>query len=233
MWNRRRYPSAKVGGFDPNVERSSLNPVWSSVSERKSGNSRSRFGSRPNVPATRPDVSAIEATANAPAPTQEGAASAAITTVERLASLVRDATRVRVVVVYGWNPLSVGGPGSFPDALLGRLGADNVVTEGPPYPQLSVERFLELAPDVVLDATADAGMNQPRPSWMNSAMVKAVRNDRVHTVRLAGMLRPGPRVVAGMKDLASSRAHDDAQSPWHERTSKKRALPSKTVDCDT
>jgi iron complex transport system substrate-binding protein len=121
-----------------------------------------------------------------------------------LAEVAKDAEKrppPRVAFVYGEVPLVLAGPGSFADAMLRVLNAKNVIEEGPSYAQYSMEKLVLDAPEVIIDATEghQAGDNRV---WSRFASIPAVKNNRVYYVGLGDVLRPGPRIVEGMRRIA-------------------------------
>lgn len=117
---------------------------------------------------------------------------------------VAGAPRVRVLLVFGLQPLSVAGPSSFADEMIRRAGGTNAVTEGGGYPTLGIERVHSLDPDVVVNAAiAEAHGNErigkDTPGW---AKVRAVVTNRVVSVTDESVLRPGPRIADGLATLA-------------------------------
>jgi iron complex transport system substrate-binding protein len=85
---------------------------------------------------------------------------------QRLAALQRARSEVRaksrgqpkkrVLIVYGFSPLVVAGPGSFADDLLPDIGATNAAEAAKtPFASYSVEAVLAGRPDVVLDCSND------------------------------------------------------------------------------
>jgi iron complex transport system substrate-binding protein len=114
--------------------------------------------------------------------------------------------KVRVLLLFGISPIVAAGPGSFPDEMLRRAGASNVVGDGGPYPTLGLEHVLALDPDVVLDATwgeADAieRLSATSPGWRE---LRAVKAGRVTHLRDEAVMRPGPRVGDGLRVLVSA-----------------------------
>jgi iron complex transport system substrate-binding protein len=112
--------------------------------------------------------------------------------------------RVRVLLVFGLEPISVAGPSSFADEMIRRAGGTNVVTEGGGYPTIGVERVMTLDPDVVVNAAIAEAHGKERigkdtPGW---ARVRAVQESRVAPVTDESVLRPGPRVADGLATLA-------------------------------
>lgn len=109
--------------------------------------------------------------------------------------------RPRVLLVFGRRPLSVAGPRTFADEMLRAAGADNVVTSGPTYPSLGVERVIELAPELILEAGMSAGADGDF-DWARYPSIPAVRDGRVVRFEDERVLRPGPRVAEGVAVLA-------------------------------
>jgi iron complex transport system substrate-binding protein len=109
--------------------------------------------------------------------------------------------RPRVLLVFGRRPLSVAGPQTFADEMLRAAGGDNVVVSGPAYPTLGIERVLELAPDVILEAGMVAGVDGDF-DWARYPSIPAVRDGRVRRFEDDRVLRPGPRVADGVAVLA-------------------------------
>ncbi len=125
--------------------------------------------------------------------------------------------RVRVLLVFGVEPLSVAGPKSFPDEMIRRAGGTNVVSEGGAYPSLGMERVINLDPDVVVAAimgeeNAASRIGKDRPGW---ASVRAVREGHVVALSDEALLRPGPRIGDGLATLARA-IHPDANVPPRE-----------------
>lgn len=123
---------------------------------------------------------------------------------EAVSRAVAALPKERVLLVFGVGPVVVAGPGGFPDELLGRAGAVNVVDAGGAYPTLGFERVLALDPGVVVDATwSERGGASPistsAPGW---ADVRAVRAGHVVVLRDDSIMRPGPRVAEGLRALA-------------------------------
>ena len=103
---------------------------------------------------------------------------------------------VRVLIVYGFQPLVVAGPGSFVHELLTDTGAVNVAQASPSaYPVFSAEAALALKPDVVVDA-ADVSTGkealQSLPGLRQARWVKPLSKD---------LLQPGPALANGLLEL--------------------------------
>jgi iron complex transport system substrate-binding protein len=106
-------------------------------------------------------------------------------------------TRPRVMLVYGFKPLVVAGPGSFADELLSDTGAVNVAAKAPnAYPVFSLERAVAEQPDVVIDcAMADDGREETR---------KLVSKPRWVKLPSRALLQPGPSLGAGLLELQAA-----------------------------
>lgn len=114
--------------------------------------------------------------------------------------------RPRVAFLFDFKPLIVAGPASFPDEILRRACAENVVTSGSMYPQLGPEGLLALDPEIVIDGSAPGAYRGDPIDLLRGieglASLRAIRERRV--ARLAGTsaLRPGPRIAAGVREVA-------------------------------
>lgn len=124
-------------------------------------------------------------------------------------------TRRRVALIYDRNPLILGGPGSFADTLITLLGAENVVKVESEYPTYAREQLLLDAPEVIIDAslthwtrtsTAVAPLTPiaHEPYWAAWRTLPAVASGQVYGVTGTELLRPGPRLVRGMRALAAA-----------------------------
>jgi iron complex transport system substrate-binding protein len=124
--------------------------------------------------------------------------------IDAVRARVRGRASPSVLAVLGQRPISVAGPGSFLDALIGIAGGRNVVRTGPRWPSLSLETVLMLAPEVVLDLTSMEGHSALRDAWSGYDAIPAVRDGRVVALTDPVVLRPGPR--AGEAALVVARA---------------------------
>ena len=114
--------------------------------------------------------------------------------------------RPRVLFLFDFAPLVAAGPGSFPDELLRRAGADNVVTSGGMYPRLGAEGVLALDPDAIVDGSAPGAYTEPPLALLGGiaglGALRAVRERRVARLEGTAALRPGPRIGEGLRQLA-------------------------------
>jgi iron complex transport system substrate-binding protein len=115
---------------------------------------------------------------------------------------------VRVLFVVGREPLVVAGPGSFPDELLGLVGAVNVASGARPWPVYPLEKAVADAPDVVVDGA----VLEPADGIARLAAVPAVRRGRVVRLPNDDAIRPGPRLPAALERLFAA-LHPGAAAP--------------------
>jgi iron complex transport system substrate-binding protein len=119
---------------------------------------------------------------------------------EATRSRIRERSRglrpVRVLLVYGFDPLVVAGPGGFGDQLLADAGALNVARDAAsPYPVYSVERVVQSQPELVLDAAnTAAGKDRIRS-------LPGLREARWAEVSGQSLMHPGPALGRGLEDL--------------------------------
>jgi len=93
--------------------------------------------------------------------------------------------KARALVVYGWRPLVVAGPGSFPDELLAATGYTNVAAGASgPWPTFSAEAAIAARPELVLDASAAHDGPEALPALA----------PRVRRLTSDALARPGPRL---------------------------------------
>jgi iron complex transport system substrate-binding protein len=141
---------------------------------------------------------------------REKEAEALISRIEATRTRVREAAKKlptpRVLLVYGWEPLVVAGPGSFADELLRDAGAVNVAADaGSAYPVYSVERVVRARPDVVVDAAhVDSGKEKFRG-------LGGLAEARWVEAPSQALLQPGPSLGRGLEELFGL-LHPDAQA---------------------
>jgi iron complex transport system substrate-binding protein len=124
--------------------------------------------------------------------------------IEAVRERVRNASRPKVLLVYGHRPLVAAGRGSFADSLLTIAGGENVLGKSKVrYPTIAMEEVIRLAPEIVIDASASgsgAEMTQAEvnKTWSRWKVLPAVKAGRIHIFDSALWFRPGPRIVQGL-----------------------------------
>jgi iron complex transport system substrate-binding protein len=119
------------------------------------------------------------------------------TAVERIRARAKGLAEKRVLFVVGREPLVVAGPGSFPDELLRIARCRNVVGGTLPWPVYPVEKAVADDPDVLVDAAA----REPADGISRLTVIPAVRRGAVVRLKNDDLLRPGPRMIAGLEAL--------------------------------
>jgi iron complex transport system substrate-binding protein len=125
-----------------------------------------------------------------------------------LVSIERDTESGQVAGLY------VAGRHTLYDEILGLAGGTNAIADTSViYPQLSAEGVLQLNPDVIVDLVSyvrsDGSDDTIARAWEALHPVAAVRNGRVHVIVGTHALRPGPRYVRFLEELARI-LHPDA-----------------------
>lgn len=117
---------------------------------------------------------------------------------ERIAARTNKPTEpaTKTLFVLGHDPLIVAGAGTFGDELITLAGGTNLAASlSQPYPQLDIEKVIELDPDVIIDSTMiPEGQPNAEAFWANYTSVSAIKTARVHTFTDPSLLRPGPRL---------------------------------------
>lgn len=121
--------------------------------------------------------------------------------------------RPKTLLVFGREPGSLrniyasAGRGFLHDMLVAAGGDDMLNDIDKESAQISTEMILARAPDVILELNAanrlnDEDLKKVLAPWMTLSSVPAVRNKRVVILFGAGLTVPGPRVVAGIEQMA-------------------------------
>ncbi|GAC1336678.1 MAG: ABC transporter substrate-binding protein [Myxococcales bacterium] len=100
----------------------------------------------------------------------------------------------RVLLVFGLEPLVVGGRTGFAGELLSDAGADNVATTADkPFFRLSEEAAVAARPEVIVLC----GVDPPQ----GRLPIRGLAGARVATLRSTALLHPGPRIPEALADL--------------------------------
>jgi iron complex transport system substrate-binding protein len=125
----------------------------------------------------------------------------------RAAGAARTGKAPRVLLVVdrelgALRSVVAAGPGTYLDELVTTLGAVNVMSgASAQYPKVSPETVLEIAPDVILDATHAADPAAAQRDWDAIGAVPAVRDHRVHMLVEPFYVSPGPRFDLALERL--------------------------------
>lgn len=124
--------------------------------------------------------------------------------IESKTKLIPDEDRMRVFVEFWNEPLMSAGKGSFIDELIRLAGGVNIAYDiKRPYSHFSPELVIRRDPDCIIlaymvnkDATKAI---RKRLGW---AEISAVKNNRIYNdINPDILLRPGPRLVEGLKEF--------------------------------
>jgi iron complex transport system substrate-binding protein len=135
--------------------------------------------------------------------------------VAAVGSRVAPEKRPRVVFLFDFKPLIAAGTDSFPADALALAGAENAVKTGSKYPTLGAEGLLALDPDVIIDGSGGAYAESADVllrAITGLADLRALREGRVVRLQGSAALRPGPRIAAGIEQIAKI-AHPRAFAP--------------------
>jgi cobalamin transport system substrate-binding protein len=112
--------------------------------------------------------------------------------------------RPGVLFILGVEPLITVGGTSFINELISRAGGDSISGEvDAEYPQYSLESAVSARPEVIFLQTGESKL----PERLNQT--PAARNNRVFQLDDNLLMRPGPRIVDGLEQMAA-RIHPEA-----------------------
>jgi iron complex transport system substrate-binding protein len=132
-----------------------------------------------------------------------------------VACAIKGKDRPRVLICIGRDVGSdqltgmyVAGRNGFYDQIINLAGGINACPDtAVAYPQLSAEGVLRLNPEVIVDLLSEMSPGRRAPKqagrqWAQMGMVDAVRNKRVHVLVGNQTLRPGPRYIDFLEQMA-------------------------------
>jgi iron complex transport system substrate-binding protein len=106
------------------------------------------------------------------------------------------------VEIYS-KPLMTAGTGTFIDNLISLAGGTNVGdTAGSGYPSFSEEVLLKDNPDVYIATTGSMASPGQIAKRSGYSALKAVKDGRVYVIDDDLLVRPGPRLIDGLEQLA-------------------------------
>lgn len=127
--------------------------------------------------------------------------------VQAVVNKVKDLPKLKVYYELWYNPLMSVGPGTFIDSLITMAGGENIFSDASTqYPMVSSEDVIARNPDVIIvpdsymasyNITVDEIAS--RSGWSS---ISAVANGRIYFIDEDIIVRPGPRLVDGLEQLA-------------------------------
>ncbi|MDQ3362005.1 MAG: ABC transporter substrate-binding protein, partial [Actinomycetota bacterium] len=106
--------------------------------------------------------------------------------------------------VWG-DPLQTAGPGSFIDDAIRLAGGTNVAADtGEAYPEYSKETLLQRDPDYYLAGRSSGVTVEEISGRPGYPALGAVKDGRVTIVNDDLVVRPGPRIVEGVREIAEA-----------------------------
>lgn len=121
--------------------------------------------------------------------------------VDRVQRRVGPFPRRRVLMIVGENPLIAVGDHNLLDELVALAGGANVAAGLGRWPRLSAEFLVTSAPEVIVDSSMGDEARGDL-SFYEGLGLDLSSKQRLHTIRLDELLRPGPRVGEGLEKLA-------------------------------
>ena len=103
------------------------------------------------------------------------------------------------------SPLMSAGPGTWVHELVSLAGGLNIFSDAKqPYPVISSETVIQRNPEIIIIKVGYMGEVakeeiKRRPGW---AVIDAVKNDRIYELEENIVIRPSPRIVQGLEELA-------------------------------
>jgi iron complex transport system substrate-binding protein len=128
---------------------------------------------------------------------------------ERVRGLARPKTLFAFPMMVGSMQMGVAGRGTFVDDLINVAGGENAYPDRADWPEISPERVIALAPEVVVvnatdDSAAPDRVEAIRRAWNRWTSIPAVAHDRVNVLTQPYLTIPGPRVGQAARLLAQT-----------------------------
>jgi iron complex transport system substrate-binding protein len=113
--------------------------------------------------------------------------------------------RPRVLHAMSVDPLISSGKGTFVHDLILLAGGKNVAEDARgKHPQLSMEEVMARDPEVILLSAmlSSDSLQDQKKWWQRWREISAVRSGRIYAVEADLILRPSPRIVKGLEEVA-------------------------------
>jgi iron complex transport system substrate-binding protein len=124
---------------------------------------------------------------------------------ETVREKVQGRPRSRVLHVLAYDPLISSGKGTFVDDLIRFAGGVNIAegAEGK-HPRYSMEEVIAQDPEVIILSSMKSKdpLADQRQWWERWKEISAVRSGRIYVIDSDLILRPSPRIVEGLEEVA-------------------------------
>lgn len=124
-----------------------------------------------------------------------------------VSAATKSAKRPRVLFAFDMNPVIAPGQDSFTNQLIGMAGGESVTKGNPaPYPRLSSEGLIALAPEVIVVSTMNPSKDlEAWKAWLGRwPAIPAVKRGAIRMIDSRTIDRPSHRLVIGLRELAAN-----------------------------
>jgi iron complex transport system substrate-binding protein len=123
---------------------------------------------------------------------------------DRIHQLTNTLSHPRVLMVIQRDPLIVAGRETFVNDLIERAGGQSITADAErEWSLYSLETVVAKAPEVIILPTNGIKTEQlTNIEWPELADTPAIRRKRTYTINNDVLMRPGPRLVDGLEELA-------------------------------
>src|ERR687898_2687401 len=116
---------------------------------------------------------------------------------------VAPAPRRSTLLAVGLRPLVAVGGKNYIDELITLAGGDNIARNAAqPWLNLPDEYVVAKAPQVIIEAGMGSERGSSDKHWGDLKSIPAVKEGRVYSYQSDKILRPGPRVGEGLREIA-------------------------------
>ena len=140
-------------------------------------------------------------------PAAKGLADSMKRKMETVREKVQGRSRPRVLHVLAYDPLISSGKGTFVDDLIRMAGGINIAQSAKgKHPRYSMEEVIARDPEVIILSSMiskDPASDQ-RQWWERWKEISAVRLGQIYVIDSDIILRPSPRIVDGLEEMAKA-----------------------------
>ena len=109
--------------------------------------------------------------------------------------------RVRTFIEIWYNPIYAAEKNTLPGDIVTKAGGEVIPDTGKQYPQLNEETLLELDPEAII-LGHKISMEEFKKIHKNVTSITAIKNNKILIPNPDIFLRPGPRVVDALEEIA-------------------------------